>query len=499
MKIFNAAQIKEWDAETIKQRGISSLDLMEKASIAFVSKFKSKFSISLPVAVVCGTGNNGGDGLAIARMLSMDGFDIKIWLADFDQKKSDDFISNLNRLPGYGHIPLEYIDMAEPPVFEPNVVIIDAIFGTGLNKPLDGKFEDLVLWLNSLHHTIVSVDIPSGMFTNEHTEIAIEADYTFTFQTPKLSFFLPCYEKFTGKVSILDIGLIPEYSAKANTSYYLIEPELIKQCINKRGKFTHKGNFGHALMINGSYGKAGAAILSAKACLRSGVGLLTNHLPVNLYPILQMAVPEAMASLDQHDYYWSSLPENIRRFSAIGVGCGIDQKESTVRIFQSLIQDYDGKMVLDADALNIISSNKELLNHIPVGSILTPHLKEFERLFGKSNSCFDRLALLRESAKKYAVTIILKGAHSAIAMNDGTVYFNCSGNPGMATAGAGDVLTGILTAFLAQGYDTNTAAIMATYIHGLAGDFAYQGESYESMIASDIIDNLGKAFHTLFQ
>lgn len=499
MKIFNVAQIKEWDALSIKLKEINSLELMESASVAFVSKFKTKFSISSPVAVVCGTGNNGGDGLAIARILDNDGYDVKIWLADFGQKKSPDFSENLNRLPGFGHIPLQTIDMAEPPVFEPNSVIIDAIFGTGLNTELDGKFEDLVLWLNSLQHIIVSVDIPSGMFADRHTNIAIEADYTYTFQTPKLSFFLPCYEKFTGKVVTIDIGLVPEYNAKAFTPFYLIESDLIKQLIYKREKFSHKGVFGHALLINGSYGKAGASILSSKACLRSGVGLLTNHLPVNLYPILQMAVPEAMASIDQHNYYWSTLPENIRRYSAIGVGCGIDQKESTVRIFKSLLQEYDGRMVLDADALNIIANNKDLLTHIPGGSILTPHLKEFERLFGNSKNCFDRLELLRENAKKYSVTIILKGAHSQIAMSDGTVYFNCSGNPGMATAGSGDVLTGIITAFLAQGYDTDTAAIIGTYIHGLAGDFAYEGQSYESMIASDLVENLGKAFHTLFE
>lgn len=498
MKILDSTQIKEWDAETLKARGISSLDLMESAANAFCKKFKTKFPITAPVAIICGTGNNGGDGLAIARILSIEGYDVKVWLADFGQNRSDDFNANLQRLPNFGHIPLETIQIHELPEFDQGTLIIDALFGTGLNKPLEGMFEDLVCWINSLYHTVVSVDIPSGLFANENTNLAIEADYTITFQTPKLSFFFPSSEKFTGKIYTVDIGLVPDYLAIAKSPYYLIEENLVKSLIQNRNKFAHKGNFGHALLINGSYGKAGAAILSAKACLRSGVGLLTNHIPVNLYTLLQMSVPEAMASVDQHDFYWSTLPENIRRFSSIGVGCGIDQKDSTVRIFQSLLEEYDGKLILDADALNILSSHPDLLSKLPTGSILTPHVKEFERLFGKAKNDFERLNTLQEKAKQYSITIILKGAHSAIALSDGTVYFNCSGNPGMASAGSGDVLTGILTSLVAQGYDSQAASIIGTYVHGLAGDFAYKGSSFESMIASDLVDNLGKAFNTLF-
>ncbi|MEP7269044.1 MAG: NAD(P)H-hydrate dehydratase [Saprospiraceae bacterium] len=498
MKIFNTEQVKKWDEETIQSKGIRSIDLMESAANAFSKKFSQKYPLSSLLYVFCGTGNNGGDGLAIARILSMQGYDVKVWLADWGQKKAPDFTTNLNQLPAFGHVPLEVINMKEPPMLEPNSIIIDALFGTGLNRPLDGDFEDLIHWINSLHNKIIAVDIPSGMFADRHTDTAIHANHTITFQSPKLSFLLPSYEKFTGKVDIVDIGLIPQFISKTKTPYYLTEPNLIKGMVSKRKKFDHKGVYGHALLINGSYGKAGAAILSAKACLRSGVGLLTNHIPSQLNLILQMTVPEAMASIDEHDFYWSSLPENIRRFTAIGVGCGINQKESTERVFQSLFEEYDGKMIIDADGINILSKHQALLSKIPVGSILTPHVKEFERLFGKTNTCFDRLQLLQEKAKLYSVTIILKGANSQIAFSDGTVYFNCTGNPGMATAGSGDVLTGILTALVAQGYDSQSAALIGTYVHGLAGDIAYQNSSYESLIASDVIDHLGKAFHTLF-
>lgn len=497
MKIFNAEQIKAWDKATLQESKISSLDLMERASAAFSQRFMQLFDLSRPVSVLCGPGNNGGDGLSIARILSMRGQEVKVWLVDWDLEKTQDNQANLSRLPNFGHIPVQIIRLEELPVFDRDEIIIDALLGIGINRPLDGKFEELILWLNSLKLTVVAVDIPSGLFCDRHTDLAVQATYTLTFQCPKLSFLLPECEQYTGQWETLDIGLSRSYYHKTGTRYYLVEKKMLKEALAKRKTFSHKGLYGHALLINGSHGKGGAAILASRACLRSGAGLVTNHIPGSLYTILQMSVPEAMASVDEHDYYWSTLPKDINKFTCIGVGCGIDQKDSTLRAFNELFDQYKGRMVIDADGLNIMSLSKTLLDRLPPGSILTPHLKEFERLFGKSKNCFDRLQLLSESAVRYQTTILLKGAFTSIALPDGVVYFNCSGNPGMATGGSGDVLTGLITGLLAQGYESMETALLGVYLHGRAGDLALQNSSHEALIASDLIDHLGKAFNEL--
>lgn len=497
MKIFNAEQIKSWDKVTLEESKISSLDLMERASGIFTRRFMQLFEPTRPVSVFCGTGNNGGDGLVIARILSMHGYDIKVWLVDWDLPKSEENQVNLSRLPDFGHIPVQVIRLDQLPVFDRDEIIIDALLGIGLNRPLDEKFEELIVWLNSLKLTVVSVDVPSGLFCDRHTETAVQATYTLSFQCPKLAFFLPEYEQYAGQWEILDIGLSPSYYLRTPTRYYLTEKNVLKEILTHRRRFSHKGLFGHALLINGSHGKGGAAILASRACLRSGVGLVTNHIPGSLYTILQMSVPEAMASVDEHDYYWSTLPKDLERFACIGVGCGVDQKDSTRRVFYELLNEYKGRMVIDADGLNLMSQEQDLLKRIPPGSILTPHVREFERLFGKSKNCFERLNLLSESAVRYQTTIVLKGAFSAIALADGTVYFNCSGNPGMATGGSGDVLTGLLTGLMAQGYDSMQTALLGVYLHGRAGDLAVEKSSHESLIASDLIDYLGMAFKEL--
>lgn len=497
MKIFNQHQIKAWDKLTIEENKISSLDLMERAANAFVQRFSQLFDLSRPVSVYCGPGNNGGDGLAIARILNTLGYNIKVWLADWDLPKTDDNQTNLSRLPGFGHIPLQVINLQELPVFDRDEIIIDALLGIGVNRPLDGNFEELIYWINSLQLTVIAVDVPSGLFTNQHTEHAIQATYTLSFQCPKLSFFLPDYEKFTGYWEILNIGLSDNFYLNTSVRYYLLERKLLNNILTKRKRFSHKGIYGHALLINGSHGKGGAAILASRACLRSGVGLVTNHIPGSLYSILQMSVPEAMASVDEHDYFWSTLPKDLNKYAAIGLGCGIDLKDSTQRVLYELFDQYQGRMVIDADALNLISQSKELLHKLPTGTILTPHVKEFERLFGKSRNCFERLELLAAKANELQTTIILKGAFSAMALPDGIIYFNCSGNPGMATAGSGDVLTGILTGLMAQGYDSKQTALLGTYIHGRAGDLVMEERSCESLIASDLVDHLGKVFNEL--
>lgn len=489
--------MKAWDKQTLLESKISSLELMERASSAFTQRYMQLFDNTRPVSVFCGPGNNGGDGLAIARILSMQGYEVQVWLVDWDLPKSDDNQVNLSRLPDFGHIPVQVIRLTDLPVFGADEIIIDALLGTGINRPVDGKMEELILWLNSLKLTVVSVDIPSGLFCDSHSDLAIQATYTFSFQSPKLVFLLPEYEQYTGRWEVLDIGLSSSFYLNTPVRTYLVEKRMVRELLVNRKKFSHKGLFGHALLINGSHGKGGAAILASRACLRSGAGLVTNHIPGSLYSILQMSVPEAMASVDEHDYYWSTLPKNLMKYSCIGVGCGVDQKDSTQRVFYELLEQYQGRMVIDADGLNLMSHSKNLLDKLPPGSILTPHVKEFERLFGQSKNCFDRLNLLAESAVRYQTTIILKGAFSTIALPDGNLYFNCSGNPGMATGGSGDVLTGLLTGLMAQGYDSMQTAVLGVYLHGRSGDLALKHSSYESIIASDLVDHLGRAFNEL--
>jgi NAD(P)H-hydrate epimerase len=267
----------------------------------------------------------------------------------------------------------------------------------------------------------------------------------------------------------------------------------IKPMMHKRRKYDHKGTFGHALLIAGSYGKMGAAILTAKACLRSGVGLVHAHIPKAGYEIMQTAVPEAMLSMDRYDHYFSALPE-LDMYHAVGAGPGLGMEKQSQMALKLLIQECQQNMVFDADALNILAENKTWLPFLPQGTILTPHPKEFQRLAGHWKDDFEKLDILRNFCSKYHVYLVLKGAHTATCFPDGKIYFNSTGNPGMATAGSGDVLTGMITGLLAQGYTPGQAAVIGVFIHGLAGDLAMKEKGMESLIAGDIIEHLGRAF-----
>lgn len=499
MKILSAEQIRALDAFTIKEEPIASIDLMERASLTFVNWFVEQFpNEDIPVQIFCGIGNNGGDGLAIARLLHQRFYTVAIVWCKISLNTSEDFAVNFKRLPKRKAIPLTAIKTEdELPEIKPNAIIIDAIFGSGLNRPVKGYWAKLIDWINTQANTVVSVDIPSGLFADQHTSsISIKADYTFSFELPKLAFLFPENQDKVGIWISQPIGLHKDFLKEVQSNFHYVDQLLAHSLLKARSKFDHKGTYGHALLLVGSYGKVGAAVLAAKACLRSGAGLVTVHAPSSAYQILQISVPEAMVSIDEDEHYFSSLP-NLKPYKAIGVGCGLDKQKITTTALKKLLEQSEQPLVLDADALNILSEHPSWYSKIPEGSILTPHPKEFERLFGKTAHNFERNRLQREQAKKLGIYIILKGAHTCIACPDGNAYFNSTGNPGMATAGSGDVLTGIITGLIAVGYPSFEAALLGVYLHGLAGDIAAYNIGEDSMIASDIIQHLGTAFQQL--
>lgn len=501
MKILSANQIKALDAYTIKEEPITSIDLMERAANAFVNWFVDNFPISekITIKVFCGGGNNGGDGLAIARLLHRKFYSIEIYHCDITSKTSSDFQKNLKRLPRRHAIPFFTLATnASYPTIEEKDIIIDAIFGTGLNRPLEGYWKQFIQYLNQSTATKIAVDIPSGLFADQTSlgNVVVKADYTLSFELPKFAFFFPENQYFVGQCHIQPIGLHQEFMETIETPHYFLNAHLVKSLLKPRNKFDHKGTFGHALIIGGSYGKVGAAILAARACLRSGAGLVSVHAPQSANTILQVSFPEAMVSVDTHQYYYSENP-NLQAYRAIGCGCGLDQKPSSQKALKELLRICTGPLVLDADALNILSANPDWLELLPKNSILTPHPKEFERLFGPTANNFDRNKLQCRKAKELGIFLILKGANTCIATPNGDCLFNTTGNPGMATAGSGDVLTGVITGLLAQSYSRLDACILGVYLHGLSGDIAAKELGHESLIASDLVQNLGKAFQKM--
>jgi NAD(P)H-hydrate epimerase len=466
---------------------------MERACRAFVSWFTTRFDTSRKIGIVCGTGNNGGDGLGIARLLNDLGYVVQVWIVRGSVVETDDFKKNLERLIGKVKID-EISSSSDQGLFVNLNILIDAVFGSGLSRPLEGIYSQVVNCINQADVNRIAIDIPSGLMANKHREgEAVKADYTLSFQLPKLAFFLPENSDYTGEWHIVNIGLNSEFIEQADTSSFFIEQRDIKLIIKKRQKFSHKGTYGKALLVSGSYGRMGAAVLASRAAMRSGLGLLTTHIPKCGYVIMQTSVPEAMVSIDRHETLFSK-PPRLDDYDAIGIGPGIGTENETVSAFTSLVEQAQKPMVIDADGLNILSVHRELFHLIPPNSILTPHPKEFERLAGSWKDDFDRLEKQKQFAIKTKTIILLKGAYSSIATPDGKIHFNPTGNPGMATGGSGDVLTGLLTGLLAQQYTSEEAALLGVYLHGLSGDFAAGNIGMNAMIASDIVKSLPDAF-----
>jgi len=499
MQILTAEQIRALDAFTIENEPISSVDLMERAATKCTDHILDHCDSSNGFTVFCGKGNNGGDGLVIARLLNNAGRKVEVIVVEHSEKCSADFQSNLEQLESLdvGVCHLERALDIQPSFI--GSVVIDAMLGTGLNSPVRGLIADVAKWINQSGNEVISIDMPTGLFAEDNCgntfDTVVRADVTLSFHAPKLSFLLPDFGMYVGQFHVLDIGLMEEEQGVKSPFRLVVANELSK-LLKNRPKYSHKGTYGHALLIAGSKGKMGAAQLSAKACLRTGAGLLTCQIPDSGLEIMQTGVPEVMCSVDDENEFVTQLPK-LENYNAVGFGPGVGTEKDTANALKRLIQDFSGSIVIDADGLNILGLNKTWLSFLPKGSILTPHPKEFERIFGATESSWERLVLQREMSAKYGIVIVLKGANTSIATPAGQVFFNSTGNSGMATAGSGDVLTGIILGLLAQGYSSEVAAILGVYLHGYSADLALDSQSEESMIAGDIIENLGNTFKYL--
>ena len=499
-KLFETSKIKEIDQYTIDNEPISSIDLVERASAVFVNEFCRRYtSRQNRIYVYAGQGNNGADALAVARLLADKNYNVFTYLINPKNILSDECKINRDRLRNEGYRQfIEVVSPFAPPRLEPQDIVIDGLFGSGLNRPLEGGYAKIVDYINQSKSTVVSIDIPSGLFGEDNREnnhkAIIQADLTLTFEFPKLSFLLPENVRFVGEWKELSIGLHPDALLKTKSSYGLITDEDIASLIRTRERFAHKGDFGHALLISGSVGKMGAAVLAAKGCLRSGAGLLTVHLPGRGEIVMQTALPEAMIDMDKNADFVTELSD-ISKFDAVGIGPGIGMEDGTLALLGKLLETIRTKpLVIDADALNLIAEKGELIHQLPEGTILTPHPGEFDRLAGSSDYAYERIQKARALASEQKICIILKGAYTAVCTPTGKVFFNTSGNPGMATAGSGDVLTGMILGLLSQGYRPEEASVIGVYLHGVAGNLAAAHLSEESMIAGDITQMLGTAF-----
>ena len=503
MKILSSPHLKELDKYTIVHEPIASIDLMERAACALTEAIDRYWDSSYQIVAFAGPGNNGGDALAVSRLLSKKGYHVEVFLFNTSGKLSEECQINLNRLKTCGSIYFTEISTRfDPPALTEKHLVIDGLFGNGLNKPLNGGFASVVKYINASKAQVVAIDIPSGLMGEDNTynnrQNIIQADVTLSIQLPKLSFLFPENEDIVGKWELLDIGLKQSYIDAAPSSFFITEEEEIRNLIKPRKRFAHKGCFGHGLLIAGSYGMAGASILSAQACLRSGIGLLTVHVPIHNHDLLQTTVPEAIVHTDIHERYFAQ-PADLGRYDAIAIGPGIGQDEDTALAMIEQIQGCTLPVILDADAINILSTHRNWFSRIPKRSILTPHLGELERLTGKCMDTYERLAKVKELASYLQSYFIVKGAWTAIVTPEGNYYFNPTGNPGMATGGSGDVLTGILLGLVAQGYSPEDACKLGVYLHGLAGDIAAEELTEMGMTSHDIISSLPKAWKKIMK
>lgn len=502
MKILSTEQIRQTDKYTIENEPIASIDLMERASKAFFDAIKPQLKKQDTIKVFCGMGNNGGDGLAVSRMLVLSGYQVHTYKIIHSGKGSPDFQTNEKRLNKLKRAHLyEVHNKEELPEILPTDILIDAVFGSGLSRPLEGFPAEAVRHMNASDATRLALDLPSGLFAEDNSgnvaENIFRADYTYTFQLPKLSFMFPENAPFLGRWKVLDIGLSQEFIEQQETPYHFLLDADLKPHYRYREKFAHKGNFGHALLIAGSYGKSGAAVLAAKGAMQMGPGLVTTHVPGANYAIQQGALPEGMVSIDEDEKYFTGI-KDTSLYSAIAVGPGLGKEEQTQNALKLLIQNTPQPFVFDADALNILAENPTWLHFLPPGSILTPHVGEFERLAGKCSSGWERLDKAREFAFRFKCYVILKGAHTAVVCPDKQVIFNSTGNPGMAKGGSGDVLTGIILGLLAQGYSPLYSSMTGVYLHGLAADLATRKKPMESLLAGDIVNFLPRALSKIF-
>jgi hydroxyethylthiazole kinase-like uncharacterized protein yjeF len=501
MKIYSAAQIYEAINITIQKNQITSNDLMEFAGTQLFNWFHMRMQgAQVPIHIYCGIGNNGGCGLVLGRHLLHHGYNVHMYVVNFSAKRTKDFLINYDRVKEFKVWPRLLNSGEEFPEMKKEDIIVDAIFGIGLNRETAAWVKDLIKYINASEAYTVSLDVPSGLYPDhgpEDKEAVIESNYTLTSQAPKLSFFLPETGIYMQQWEAIDIGLDQEYLHTTATEVQLIDTFEVLPLYIPREKYAHKGTYGHSLIIGGSFGKMGAVTLVSSACLRVGAGLVTAYIPECGYTILQTALPEAMVICDANAKNITDINYDIEP-KVIGIGIGLGTAEVTVKALEAFLKTNKTRLVVDADALNILAANKEFLSLLPKGSILTPHPKELERLIGEWADDFEKLEKAKAFAKEYNIVLIIKGAHTVTIYGD-FVYINNTGNPGMATAGSGDVLTGMLTGLLSQGYDPIKAAIFGVYLHGKAGDLALTSLGYQALLASDLVDYIGDAYLDLFK
>ncbi|GAB5472069.1 MAG: bifunctional ADP-dependent NAD(P)H-hydrate dehydratase/NAD(P)H-hydrate epimerase [Maribacter sp.] len=500
MKIFSAEQIYAADKFTIEKQQITTDELMERSAVQIFNWIHTRMQgAQVKIHLFCGIGNNGGDGIALARHLQEHGYNIAVYVVNYSKKRSKDFLINLERLKARKVWP-EFLDADHKlPEIGRDDIIVDAIFGIGLNRPPADWVVQLMGHLHSSEAFILSVDIPSGLYTDRLSadkNSIVRSNFVLSFQAPKLIFFLPETGVYSNQWELLDIGLDPEFLMTTDTDYELIGKNEVLPFYIPREKFSHKGTYGHALLIGGSKGKIGAVLLATRACLNAGSGLVTAYVPECGYLPLQTGLPEAMV-ITEGENFISKIEFGLSP-TVIGIGVGLGMDKATAKAFSDLLKTNEVPMVIDADGLNMLSEHPSMLDDIPGQSVLTPHPKELERLIGEWADDFDKLEKTKAFSKKYNCIVVIKGAHSITVYGD-KGYVNTTGNPGMATAGSGDVLTGIISGFLAQGYEPLKAALFGVYLHGRAGDIAVEHTGYQSLTASAINETIGMAFIDLFK
>ena len=502
MKIFSKEQIYEGDKLTTERQQISSTDLMERAATQIFNWMHMRMQgAQVPIHVFCGIGNNGGDGLVLARHLITHGYNVNSYVVNCSDKRSKDFLINYDRIKNVTKKwPILLKCVSDFPEIHQDDIIVDAVFGIGLNRPVDEWVKGLFMHFRASKAFTLSIDIPSGLFPDkavEDEDAVVWSGYTLSFASPKLVFFLPETAKYTMQWEILDIGLDQEFLYTTQTEVELIGKHEVLPNYIPREKFSHKGQFGHTLIIGGSYGKIGAVTLASRAALSAGAGLVSTYTPKCGYTILQTAFPEAMVITDKDEEKITSINFEITpTVVAFGIGAGTDTK--TINAFEAFLKVNKAPLVIDADGLNILSKKKALLKLLPEATVLTPHPKELERLIGKWKNDFDKLKKVKAFSKKYKVIVVIKGANT-ITVYDEKLYVNTTGNPGLSTAGSGDVLTGIITGLISQQYHPLVAAIFGVYLHGKSADIAVEDFGYQSLIATHVIEYLGETFIDLFK
>lgn len=501
MKILKAKQLKEADDITIKRQGISSWELMERAATQLFEWLHNRLQ-QAPVTlhIFCGTGNNGGDGLAVARLLLEQNYQVKVYVVNFSEQRTPDFLMNYEKLKELKLWP-EILKADDAlPELPPQDIIVDAIFGQGLNRPAEDWVAAIIQHINASKAFTLAVDVPSGMYMNQvpkEQDVVVQANHTLSFQVAKLPFFLPQTGIFTDTWELLDIGLDAQYLQEVATDMQLIGAMEVLQFYKPRKRFSHKNTYGHVLVIGGSYGKMGAPMLTAEAAMNAGAGLVTAYIPKCGYQIFQTALPEVMVLTSRHEEYISEIEFDLKP-TVVAFGPGANTKEVTIRAFRAFLETNTLPLVVDADGLNILAQHQDLLSLLPAKTILTPHPGELKRLIGAWEDDFDKLAKAKAFAAQYDLVLVLKDAYT-ITVCEGQLYVNTTGNPGMATAGSGDTLTGIIAGLVAQQYDPLQAALFGVYLHGKAGDLSVEKNSYQALTATEIIDFIGDAYLSLFE